>query len=134
MDEPWTVLEKLIQEVNRQTEQVQNMHEKARDMSASATSEDGMVTVTVGARGDVRKIDFDPRVYRKLSPSELSATLIEQIGAATRTVSGELKETMQPLAPADLPSFEDLFGEGVDFPSFLAQAMTPRPKGRGERP
>lgn len=133
MDEPWTALEKLVKEVNRQTEQVQDMHEKARDMSASATSEDGMVTVTVGARGDVRKIDFDPRVYRKLSLSELSASLIEQIGAATRTVSGELKEAMQPLAPADLP-FGDLFGEGVDFPAFLEQAMTPHPKGRGERP
>ncbi|MEV4185456.1 YbaB/EbfC family nucleoid-associated protein [Streptosporangium canum] len=133
MDEPWTVLEKLVKEVNRQTEQVQGMHEKARDMSASATSDDGMVTVTVGARGDVHKIDFDPRVYRKLSPSELAASLIEQIGAATRTLSGELKEAMQPLAPADLP-FDDLLGEGVDFPSFLAQAMTPRPKGHGERP
>lgn len=133
MDDSWTVLEQLVQEVNRQTEQIRDMHEKIRDVSASATSKDGMVTVTVGARGDVRKIDFDPRVYRKLSPSELSASLVEQIGAATRTVSGELKETMQPFAPADLP-FEDLFGEEVDFPSFLAQATTPRPKGRGKQP
>ncbi|MEV8636278.1 YbaB/EbfC family nucleoid-associated protein [Streptosporangium sp. NPDC051023] len=133
MDDSWTVLEKLVKEVNRQTRQVQDMHEKARDMSASATSKDGMVTVTVGARGEVRKIDLDPRVYRKLSPSELSASLIEQIGAATRTVSGELQEAMQPFTPADL-SLEDLFGEGADLPSFLAQVVTPRPTEREERP
>ncbi|MGN9842663.1 YbaB/EbfC family nucleoid-associated protein [Nonomuraea sp. H19] len=130
-DEPWRLLEQLVQEVNQQTEQLRKMHEKVRELSATVRSKDGMVTVTVGPRGEVRTIEFDPRVYRKLSPSELSALLVEQIGLATRQVSGEMKELMEPFVP-DLP-FEDLFGEGTSFESFLPQPgrrepQDPRPR------
>ncbi|AQZ61524.1 unnamed protein product [[Actinomadura] parvosata subsp. kistnae] len=121
-DEQWRLLEQLVQEVDQQTEQLRRMQERMRDLSATATSKDGMVTVTVGPRGEVRTIDLDPRVYRKLSPSELSDTIVAQIGDATRQVSGELKELMAPLVP-DLP-FEDLFGDGTGFESFLPRPGT----------
>ncbi|MEV0236000.1 YbaB/EbfC family nucleoid-associated protein [Nonomuraea sp. NPDC050786] len=126
MDESWRLLEQLVQEVNQQTEQLRKMQEKVGELSATATSKDGMVTVTVGPRGEVRTIDFDPRVYRKLSPSELSAVIVEQIGRATSEVSAGMKELMEPFVP-NLP-FEDLFGEGTDFASFLPQPSTPEPR------
>ncbi|MDX3106095.1 YbaB/EbfC family nucleoid-associated protein [Nonomuraea angiospora] len=127
MDEPWRLLEQLVQEVNQQTEQLKKMQEKARELSATAKSKDGMVTVTVGPRGEVRTIEFDPRVYRKLSPSELAASVVEQIGRATRQVSTEMKELMEPFGMPDLP-FEDLFGEGTNFESFLPRPGTPEPR------
>ncbi|MGW0802528.1 YbaB/EbfC family nucleoid-associated protein [Nonomuraea sp. NPDC002799] len=117
MDESWRLLEQLVQEVNQQTEQLKEMHEKVRQLSVTVRSSDGMVSVTVGPRGEVRTIVFDPRAYRKLSPSELSALTVEQIQRATRQVSGEMQELMEPFAP-DLP-FEDLFGAGTGFESFL---------------
>ncbi|MEU4575201.1 YbaB/EbfC family nucleoid-associated protein [Nonomuraea sp. ATR24] len=126
-DEPWRLLEQLVQEVNQQTEQLGRMRERARELSATATSKDGLVTVTVGPRGEVRSIEFDPRVYRRLSPSELSAVLVEQIGRATTQVSGEMKELMAPFVP-DLP-FEDLFGEGTDLDAFLPGAGPAQPRG-----
>jgi DNA-binding protein YbaB len=116
-DEPWRLLDQLVQEVNQQTEQLKQLHEQVSRLSVTVRSNDGLVSVTVGPRGEVRTIDFDPRVYRKLSPSELSALTVEQIQRATRQVSGEMKELMEPFAP-DLP-FEDLFGEGTGFESFL---------------
>ncbi|MBE1583658.1 YbaB/EbfC family nucleoid-associated protein [Nonomuraea angiospora] len=127
MDEPWRLLEQLVQEVNQQTEQLKKMQEKVRELSATAKSKDGMVTVTVGPRGEVRTIEFDPRVYRKLSPSELSASVVEQIGRATRQVSTEMKELMEPFGMPDLP-FEDLFGEGTNLESFLPRPGTPEPR------
>ncbi|MEV1173000.1 YbaB/EbfC family nucleoid-associated protein [Nonomuraea sp. NPDC049784] len=126
-DEPWRLLEQLVQEVNRQTEQLKKMQEKVRELSATARSKDGMVTVTVGPRGEVRTIELDPRVYRKLSPSELSASIVDQIGRATRQVSGDMKELMEPFGVPDLP-FEDLFGEGTSFESFLPHPGTPGPR------
>ncbi|MEV4115790.1 YbaB/EbfC family nucleoid-associated protein [Nonomuraea sp. NPDC049695] len=126
MDESWRLLEQLVQEVNQQTEQLKKMQEKVGELSATARSKDGMVTVTVGPRGEVRTIDFDPRVYRKLSPSELSAVIVEQIARATGEVSAGMKELMEPFVP-DLP-FEDLFGEGTNFASFLPQPSTPEPR------
>ncbi|GAA3211209.1 YbaB/EbfC family nucleoid-associated protein [Nonomuraea helvata] len=126
MDESWRLLEQLVQEVNQQTEQLKKMQEKVGELSATASSKDGMVTVTVGPRGEVRTIDFDPRVYRKLSPSELSAVIVQQIERATSEVSAGMKELMEPFVP-DLP-FDDLFGEGTDFASFLPQPSTPEPR------
>lgn len=130
-DEPWRLLEQLVQEVNQQTEQLRETHEKVRELSATATSKDGMVTVTVGPRGEVLAIEFDPRVYRKLSPSELSASIVAEIGRATRQVSGQMKELMEPFVP-DLP-FEDLFGAETSFESFLPQPGTPEQGDRGPR-
>jgi DNA-binding protein YbaB len=124
-DEPWRLLEQLVQEVNQQTEQLGRMHEKVRELSATVQSKDGMVTVTVGPRGEVRTIEFDPRVYRKLSPSELSALIVEQIGRAGAQVSGDMKELMESVVP-DLP-FEDVFGEGTGFESFLPRPGRPEP-------
>ncbi|TYB56032.1 YbaB/EbfC family nucleoid-associated protein [Nonomuraea sp. PA05] len=121
-DEQWRLLEQLVQEVDQQTEQLRQMQERMRELAATATSKDGMVTVTVGPRGEVRTIDLDPRVYRKLTPSELSDTIVAQIRDATRQVSGEMKELMEPFVP-DLP-FEDLFGEKTNFESFLPRPGT----------
>ncbi|MGW4797788.1 YbaB/EbfC family nucleoid-associated protein [Nonomuraea sp. NPDC004297] len=125
-NEQWRLLEQLVEDVNQQTEQLKRMQESMRELSATARSRDGMVSVTVGPRGEVRAIEFDPRVYRKLSPSELSDSIVEQIRHATRQVSGELKELMGPFVP-DLP-FEDLFGDETSFESFLPQPGTPRPE------
>ncbi|TDC02309.1 YbaB/EbfC family DNA-binding protein [Nonomuraea longispora] len=122
-DEQWKLLEQLVQEVNQQTEQLKQMQEKVRDLSATSRSKDGMVSVTVGPRGDVRTIDLDPRVYRKLSPSELSASIVEQIGKAARQVRGDMKEVMEPFVP-DLPT-DDLFGEDMSFEAFLRRPCKP---------
>ncbi|GAA3546293.1 hypothetical protein GCM10022419_028040 [Nonomuraea rosea] len=122
-EEPWRLLDQLVQEVNQQTEQLKQVHEQVSRLSVTVRSSDGLVSVTVGPRGEVRAIDFDPRVYRKLSPSELSALTVEQIQRATRQVSGEMKELMEPFA-SDLP-FEDLFGEGTGFESFLPREPEP---------
>ncbi|TDE36146.1 YbaB/EbfC family DNA-binding protein [Nonomuraea mesophila] len=127
-DEQWRLLEQLVQEVNQQTEQLKQMQDKMRDLSATSRSKDGMVSVTVGPQGEVRTIDLDPRVYRKLSPSELSASIVEQIGKAAGQVRGDMKELMEPFVPG-LPT-DDLFGEAMNFEAFLqrpGRSPGPRP-------
>ncbi|MEO3873632.1 YbaB/EbfC family nucleoid-associated protein [Nonomuraea sp. B12E4] len=128
MDDPWNMLEELVQEVNRQTEQIKEVHKKVQDLSVSTRSKDGMVTVTVGPRGELRRLEFDPRVYRKLTPSELSAAITEQVAKATEQVSAELESLIGPFVPQDLP-FESLFGEGVGFDAFLPRPVKPSPDG-----
>ncbi|MCC5578080.1 YbaB/EbfC family nucleoid-associated protein [Microtetraspora sp. AC03309] len=51
------------------------MYGRLGELTVTSHSEDGMVTVTVGPRGQVRNIELDPRVYRKSSPSELSHSI-----------------------------------------------------------
>ncbi|NUW45826.1 YbaB/EbfC family nucleoid-associated protein [Nonomuraea rhodomycinica] len=118
MSDSWELLRQLVQDVNQQAEQAKELHRKARDLTGSSRSQDGMVTVTVGPQGELRSVEFDPRVYRELSPSELAACVVEQAALATRQVSDELRSLAGPLIADDVP-FEDLFGEGVSFESFL---------------
>ncbi|MEV0144730.1 MULTISPECIES: YbaB/EbfC family nucleoid-associated protein [unclassified Nonomuraea] len=121
MSDSWDLLRQLVQDVDRQTEQVKDMHHKVRDLTGSAQSEDGMVTVTVGPQGELRAVEFDPRVYRELTPTELAACVVEQAAVAARKVADELRTLAGPLIAEDVP-FEDLFGEGTGFESFLPGA------------
>ncbi|MEV0203342.1 YbaB/EbfC family nucleoid-associated protein [Nonomuraea sp. NPDC050691] len=121
MSDSWELLRQLVQDVNRQAEQAKELHRKALDVTGSSQSKDGMVTVTVGPQGELRAVEFDPRVYRELSPTELAACVVEQAAIATRQVSDELRTLAGPLIADDIP-FEDLFGESVSFESFLPGA------------
>ncbi|MEV4247455.1 hypothetical protein AB0J63_29065 [Streptosporangium canum] len=75
-------------------------------------------------------IELDPRVYRKLSPSELSRSILEQIGVAAAEVSAETQRLVGPLVPEGLP-YEEIFGEGASFESFLPQPLNLPSEERG---
>ncbi|MER5419550.1 YbaB/EbfC family nucleoid-associated protein [Streptosporangium roseum] len=121
-DEFRITMEGLADEYNKQAAQLRETYGKLNDLTATAQSDDRMVTVTVGPRGQVQGIELDPRVYRKLSPSELTRSIMEQIGVATGEVSARMQELMTPLVPDGLP-YEELFGEGASFESFLPQPV-----------
>ncbi|WP_433244257.1 YbaB/EbfC family nucleoid-associated protein [Streptosporangium sp. CA-135522] len=131
-DEFQMAMEGLADEYNRQAAQLRDTYGRLNELTATAQSDDRMVTVTVGPRGQVQGIELDPRVYRKLSPSELTRSIMEQIGVATGEVSARTQELMAPFVPDGLP-YEELFGEGASFESFLPQPMnlpSREPEGR----
>ncbi|GAT67602.1 DNA-binding protein [Planomonospora sphaerica] len=130
MDEFRAAMDGLAAEYDRQAERLREVYGRLGELSATACSRDRMVTVTVGPRGRVQKIEFDPRVYRRLSPSELAQTIMEQIDAATAEVAEGTRELMAPFVPEGLP-YEEVFGEGVDLASFLPRSADLRVEERG---
>lgn len=125
-------LEGLMEDYTRRVEGLRQMQRDLRAASATARHKDGLVTVVVGARGQVQDITLDPRVYRKLTPSELSRAIMELIGKATADVSEQMKEIMSPFMPDDLP-YDQVLGEKGDLTAFLptppsAPAETPAEK------
>ncbi|MFI7704582.1 YbaB/EbfC family nucleoid-associated protein [Nonomuraea sp. NPDC049480] len=130
-DEFRLAVEGLAAEYNRQAVQLREAYGKLSEMTATAESHDRMVAVTVGPRGQVQNIKLDPRVYRKLSPSELSRAIMEQIGAATSEVADRTKELMEPFMPKGLP-FGDVYGESASFESFLPQPVKLPPPDHDE--
>lgn len=130
MDEFQATMEELAEEHNRQTAELRDVYGKLNELTATAQSEDRMVTVTVGSQGQVQGIELDPRVYRKLSPSELSRSILEQIGVAAAEVSAETQRLMGPFLPEGLP-YEEVFGEGASFESFLPQPLNLPSEERG---
>ncbi|MFC6558883.1 YbaB/EbfC family nucleoid-associated protein [Nonomuraea cavernae] len=116
--------EALAVEYDRHLKQVADAYGELNELTVSTRSDDGMITVTVGPRGQVRKITLNPRVSRVLEPSELAQALMEQIGQAASAVAERSRELLDPLLPDDLP----YGGTLGDHPN-LAELL-PRPGAR----
>ncbi|MEU9830337.1 YbaB/EbfC family nucleoid-associated protein [Streptosporangium sp. NPDC048047] len=115
-------IKEMAHEYNRQAARLRQAYGELAELTATAQSDDQMVTVTVGPRGQIQDIELDPRVYRKLSPSELSHSIMEQIGAAVAQTAERTRELMEPFLPAGLP-YEQIFGEEASLESFLPQPV-----------
>ncbi|MEU4698893.1 YbaB/EbfC family nucleoid-associated protein [Nonomuraea dietziae] len=131
-DEFRLTIEALAKEYNRQAGELRAAYGKLSELTGTTESRDGMVSVTVGPRGQVQDIKLDPRVYRKLSPSQLASAIMDQIDAATEQVADRTKELMAPFMPEGLP-LEEVLGEGASIESFLPQPVKLPPEERGAR-
>jgi DNA-binding protein YbaB len=127
-----TSLEELMDEYSKQAERLRQMRYDLDQVSATATRPDGLVTVEIGPRGQVRDIVLDPRVYRKLDSGELSRAIMALIGEATADVSAQMKKIMTPFMPEGL-SYEAAFGQDGDFTAFLPQPPTFSDEESGEK-
>jgi|SRR5215472_1437251 len=94
--------EVLLDEYERIKDNASKLQRRLRDAEGAAASKDGAIRLTVGPRGDLRTLHIDPRAYRRLSPSELSAEILELSGAAAREVQAQLEQLVAPFLPPDL--------------------------------
>lgn len=111
-------VEELAGRVDQQVRRVREAYEEINAIESTATSPDGLIQVTVGPQGQVRSIDLNARVYRKLSAKELADALMRQIDRATADVTERRRRLMEPLMPEGLP-YDQVFGENVTLDAFL---------------
>lgn len=111
-------LEAMVEEYNQQAVQIREAYDRLREVESSATSKDGLVTVKAGPQGRIMSIDLDPRITKKLSASEISASLMEQIQAATADVTQQTHRLMAPFVPEGV-DIEQLLDPETDFGSAL---------------
>ena len=94
-------VEEMLAGYRRSREQLGAVHRKLATLRASATSEDGLVTVTVGPQGQLHELVIVDSAYRKLRPHELAATIVALSEAATAAMSRAAGEAIAPVLPAD---------------------------------
>jgi DNA-binding protein YbaB len=73
------------QAMNRLAEHRERLLATSRELAAatsSVTSKDRMVTVTIGAKGEIGSLVFNTRAYRNMAPAELSSVLIDVLNRA----------------------------------------------------
>lgn len=92
--QPRASLDELLEDWARQVERLGETRRALERVNATARHQDGLVTVVVGPRGQVQDIRFDPRVFRSLSPAELSLTVLTLIGEATAEVAGQMRDIL----------------------------------------
>ena len=113
-------IEELLGEYRKKRADLQKLQETMASAEATVTAADEMVTVRVGPQGRLLGLEFNPRVYRKLSPSELAETVLAAVQEATAQVADQVRAATEPLAPDDA-SYEPVTGERLDLSKFLPE-------------
>lgn len=77
------------------------LHEQARAIQVTTKSPDGLISATVGSRGELIRLDLDPRIYRQPDSRELADTITETIKAAGLAAKDRVLEVFEPLIPRE---------------------------------
>ncbi|MEU8248780.1 YbaB/EbfC family nucleoid-associated protein [Nonomuraea sp. NPDC048916] len=85
----------------RMQEEALELHERARAVRVTETSPDALVSATVGARGDLIRLDIDPRIYRRPDSRQLADSITATIARATAKARERVVEIFAPLIPPE---------------------------------
>ncbi|MET8005774.1 YbaB/EbfC family nucleoid-associated protein [Nonomuraea glycinis] len=77
------------------------IHARAKALQVTEKSHDGLVSVTVGSRGELVRLDLDPRIFRRPDSRHLADTIVETAGRAGERVRERITEVFAPLIPQD---------------------------------
>src|SRR5689334_7996979 len=91
--------DELMAQFERMRSGMGDLQQQIKAVKATVSSDDGLVTVTVGPRGQVTKVEFDPRIYRRPDSKALSATVTETIRRASEKAMAEVEKLLQPYVP-----------------------------------
>jgi DNA-binding protein YbaB len=113
-------IDELLGEYHKKRADLQKLQETMASAEATVTAADEMVTVRVGPQGRLLGLEFNPRVYRKLSPSELAEAVLAAVQEATAQVADQVRAATEPLTPENA-SYEPVSGERLDLSKFLPE-------------
>ncbi|MEW1837921.1 YbaB/EbfC family nucleoid-associated protein [Nonomuraea angiospora] len=75
------------------------LHAQARAVQVTEKSRDGLVSVTVGPRGELIRLDLDPRIYRRPEARQLADTIVETAQRAAAGARERITEILEPVIP-----------------------------------
>lgn len=93
-------VEELLADYHRSREQLASVHCRLGAVSATESSDDGLVTATVSARGVLTGLVIADSAYERYRPAELAAQIVRVAGAATVTAFTDASELLTPVLPS----------------------------------
>lgn len=85
----------------RMQAQAAELHETAKALRITESSPDGMISATVGSRGELLRLDLDPRLYRRPDARNLADTIVETVRRAAARAQERVVEIFEPIIPGD---------------------------------
>ncbi|WBB80453.1 YbaB/EbfC family nucleoid-associated protein [Micromonospora sp. WMMD882] len=108
-------IEELFAEYERQRSSLTELQERMREIQASATAPRREVTVTVGQNGVLTAVTFPTGAYRRMTPVELQAVIMQTYAEAKEQVMDRAADIIAPLLPDGMNAARMVRGEaGVD--------------------
>lgn len=102
------VFRDLLDELQQAAEDIPKTQERMMSITGVAWSDDRLVKVVAGPRGQLVDLEIDPRVFRKPDAAELSAKILATSAAAISRVTEQVREIMDEAVP---PGFAELRAE-----------------------
>lgn len=93
-------VDELLADYHRSRERLTTVHQELSSISASASSADGLVTATVGARGVLTELVIAKDAYERYRPAELAAQIVRVCGEATISAFARTGEVLAPAVPS----------------------------------
>jgi DNA-binding protein YbaB len=90
----------LLADYRRSRDQLASVHQRLASISESATSPDGLVTVTVGSAGTLSGLTIADAAYRQYRPADLAAMIVTTTAAAADRAAKLATEVVAPVLPA----------------------------------
>jgi len=114
-------LDQMMAEIRRMTRDADSVQKKMLNATATVQSDDGLITVTVGPRGQLIDLQIDPRIYRRPDAGLLAHTILETTRRAVEQVSEEVNNVYSQFLPDGFAP--DKLTSGLGLPKdFLRQA------------
>jgi DNA-binding protein YbaB len=92
-------IDELLERYRQKRDRLREVQRAVGAASATVTTEDEMITVTVDSRGRLAGLEFNPRVYRRMSPSELAAAVLAAAGEASSRLDEQVRAALAPPRP-----------------------------------
>jgi DNA-binding protein YbaB len=93
--------DELEKRFHRLQEEGPKLQQRARAVQVTEKSADGLITATVGARGDLIRLDIDPRIYRRPDARALADTIAATITNAGIKAREEVVDLFAALIPRE---------------------------------
>lgn len=78
-----------------------DLNARAQAIRITERSADGLVSATVSVRGELIRLDLDPRLYRRPNARGLADAITETIRRATAKALDELVDLFEPVVPPE---------------------------------
>ncbi|MGI5268812.1 YbaB/EbfC family nucleoid-associated protein [Nonomuraea sp. CA-218870] len=82
-------------------DEADSLRREAQAVRTTEKSRDGLVAATVDARGELIRLDIDPRIYRQPDSRRLADVITDTVRRAAARSRQRVLEIFDPLIPAD---------------------------------
>lgn len=102
MERPqWSAIRGVIDELQQTIENAAQTRQQIMEITGTAWSEDRLIKVVVGPRGQLIELEIDPRIYRTPNSKALAATILSTVRAAVDDANKQTKEIVDKVMPKD---------------------------------
>jgi DNA-binding protein YbaB len=115
-------IDELTAQYTKSREDALASHQRLQEVSETVTSKKGLVTVTVGAQGEIRSLTLNNRTYRDMAPAELSHVIVDTLKTARKRVEKHFVQALPSTVLGGM-SVEDILSGKVDLAKFLPESI-----------